>query len=91
MIRRALLPLIGLCIATASPAAEILHWEHLPLPVSLTVGEERVVILDSPVRAGVPASLEGLLRVQSADGAVYLDAEAPFTLAATQSPPPVAA
>ena len=78
MIRRALLSLIGLCIATACPAAEILHWEHLPLPVSLTVGEERVVILDSPVRAGVPASLEGLLRVQSADGAVYLDAEAPF-------------
>ncbi len=78
MIPRALLPLIGLCIATASPAAEILHWEHLPLPVSLIVGEERVIILDSPVRAGVPASLEGLLRVQSADGAVYLDAEAPF-------------
>jgi integrating conjugative element protein (TIGR03749 family) len=78
MIRRALLSLIGLCIATASPAAEILHWEHLPLPVSLIVGEERVIILDSPVRAGVPASLEGLLRVQSADGAVYLDAEAPF-------------
>lgn len=78
MKRRALLSLIGLCIATASPAAEILHWEHLPLPVSLTVGEERVVILDSPVRAGVPASLDGVLRVQSADGAVYLDAEAPF-------------
>lgn len=78
MIRRALLPLIGLCIATASPAAEILHWEHLPLPVSLTVGEERVVILGSSVRVGVPAPLEGLLRVQSADGAVYLDAEAPF-------------
>jgi integrating conjugative element protein (TIGR03749 family) len=78
MMRRALLPLIGLCIATASPAAEILHWEHLPLPVSLIVGEERVVILGSPVRVGVPASLEGLLRVQTADGAVYLDAEAPF-------------
>jgi integrating conjugative element protein (TIGR03749 family) len=67
----------GLLAATSSRAVEMLHWDHLPLPVPLIVGEERVVILDRPVRIGLPAALEGRLRVQSADGAVYLRASAP--------------
>jgi integrating conjugative element protein (TIGR03749 family) len=70
--------LLALCAATSSQAVEILRWDRLPLAVPLIVGEERVIVLDRPVRIGLPAGLEGRLRVQSADGAVYLKANAPI-------------
>lgn len=53
-------------------AVEILRWERLPLAVPLQVGQERVVFIDRNVRVGLPASLQGKLRVQSAGGALYL-------------------
>ena len=53
-------------------AAEILRWERLPLAVPLQVGQERVVFIERNVRVGLPASLQGKLRVQSAGGALYL-------------------
>ena len=59
-------------------ALEILRWERLPLPVPLVVGEERVVFIDRNVRVGVPASVGGHLRVQSAGGAIYLRASEPI-------------
>lgn len=70
--------LLSLCAATSSRAVEILRWDHLPLAVPLIVGEERVIILGTPVRIGLPAGLAERLRVQSADGAVYLKANAPI-------------
>lgn len=70
--------LLSLFTATSAQAVEILTWDHLPLAVPLIVGEERVIILGTPVRIGLPAELEGRLRVQSADGAVYLEADAPI-------------
>lgn len=70
--------LLTLFAATSSQAVEILRWGRLPLAVPLIVGEERVIILGSPVRIGLPASLDGRLSVQSADGAVYLKANAPI-------------
>lgn len=73
-----LLLLLSLCAAAPSRAVEILRWDHLPLAVPLIVGEERVIILGTPARIGLPAALEGRLRVQSADGAVYLKANAPI-------------
>jgi integrating conjugative element protein (TIGR03749 family) len=42
------------------------------------VGDERVVIVGRPVRVGLPDSLDGRLRVQSANGAVYLLAKTPI-------------
>lgn len=62
-------------ILLASPlasAVEILRWERLPLAVPLQVGQERVMFIERNVRVGLPASLQGKLRVQSAGGALYL-------------------
>ncbi|KVD85180.1 conjugal transfer protein [Burkholderia sp. ABCPW 14] len=55
-----------------------MHWERLPLAVPLIVGQERVVFIDRDVRVGVPAAIADHLRVQSADGAIYLRASAPI-------------
>lgn len=65
-------------LPTAVQALEILRWERLPLAVSLHVDQERVVFIDRNVRVGVPASLVGRLRVQSAGGAIYLRASEPI-------------
>ncbi|AZC90195.1 TIGR03749 family integrating conjugative element protein [Pseudomonas carnis] len=63
--------LIMLVIPLAN-AVEIMRWERLPLAVPLQVGQERVVFIERNVRVGLPASLQGKLRVQSAGGALYL-------------------
>jgi integrating conjugative element protein (TIGR03749 family) len=76
---RALLCVTLSLLASAVQAVEIRHWQRLPLGVPLAVGHERVVFLDQPVRVGVPAALTGKLRVQSANGALYLLASAPFS------------
>jgi len=73
-----LLLLLGVCAATGAQAVEILHWNRVPLTVVLVVGDERVVIVGDAVRVGLPDSLDGRLRVQSADGAVYLLAKTPI-------------
>lgn len=65
-------------LPTAAQALEILRWERLPLAVSLHVDQERVVFIDRNVRVGVPASLAGRLRIQSAGGAIYLRASEPI-------------
>lgn len=72
--------LLALLLMAAWPvqAVEILRWERLPLAVPLVVGQERVVFIDRNVRIGVPATLGGKLRVQSAAGAVYLRASEPI-------------
>ncbi|CAJ5348976.1 integrating conjugative element protein, PFL_4704 family [Burkholderia pseudomallei] len=59
-------------------AVEVMHWDRLPLAVPLIVGQERVVFIDRDVRVGVPAGIADHLRVQSADGAIYLLASAPI-------------
>lgn len=69
------LPWLALTWIQASWGVEIMRWERLPLSVPLQVGAERVVFVERNVRVGVPDSLSGRLRVQSASGAVYLRAE----------------
>jgi integrating conjugative element protein (TIGR03749 family) len=83
MTRRVLRPLglfIVLVHLAISPAhaVEVMHWDRLPLAVPLIVGQERVIFLDRDVRVGVPAAIADHLRVQSADGAIYLRASAPI-------------
>ncbi|CAJ7952507.1 TIGR03749 family integrating conjugative element protein [Burkholderia pseudomallei] len=83
MTRRVLRPLGLIVVLThlaTSPAhaVEVLHWDRLPLAVPLIVGQERVVFIDHDVRVGVPAEIADHLRVQSADGAIYLRASAPI-------------
>jgi len=77
-MKRCLLFLLGLLLIPAAQAVEILHWQRLPLSVPLIVGQERIVFIDKNVRVGVPASIAGRLRVQSAGGAVYLRASEPI-------------
>ncbi|RTB44133.1 TIGR03749 family integrating conjugative element protein [Pseudomonas aeruginosa] len=76
---RSMLPALVLTVAAPlAQAVEIMRWERLPLAVPLIVDQERVVFIDRNVRIGIPASLDGRLRVQSAAGAVYLRASAPI-------------
>lgn len=63
---------------TPARATEVLHWQRMPLAVSLNVGQERVVFVDRNVRVGVPATISDRLRVQTAAGAVYLRASEHF-------------
>ncbi|WP_409319744.1 TIGR03749 family integrating conjugative element protein [Pseudomonas putida] len=62
----------GWCSAVG--AVEIKYWDRLPLAVPLTVGQERVLMLDEDVRVGLPSTISGKLRVQSVGGTVYLRA-----------------
>jgi integrating conjugative element protein (TIGR03749 family) len=69
----------ALCaLAPLAHALEILRWERLPLTVPLIVGEERVIFVDRNMRLGLPPSLDGRLRAQSAGGAIYLRANVPI-------------
>ncbi|NYT62842.1 TIGR03749 family integrating conjugative element protein [Alcaligenaceae bacterium] len=72
------LGMLAWMMAIPAQAVEILRWERLPLAVPLVVGQERIVFIDRNVRVGVPASVGGCLRVQSAGGAVYLRADEPI-------------
>ncbi|MDH8107312.1 DUF3438 family protein, partial [Klebsiella pneumoniae] len=40
-------------------ATEVVQWENIPLPVTLHVGQERIVDVGKAVRIGYPATLEG--------------------------------
>lgn len=71
-IFRLLSLLLAACLPTGVHATEILRWERMPLAVPLQVGVERVIFVDRNVRVGVPASVNGKLRVQSAGGSIYL-------------------
>lgn len=65
-------------------ATEVVHWEHIPLPVTLHVGQERIVDAGKPVRIGYPSTLEGKIRLQSAAGKVFLLANTPFPVTRIQ-------
>jgi len=62
----------GWCSAVG--AVEVKYWDRLPLAVPLTVGQERVLMLDEDVRVGLPSAIAGKMRVQSVGGTVYLRA-----------------
>ncbi|KIY42346.1 MULTISPECIES: TIGR03749 family integrating conjugative element protein [Pseudomonas] len=62
----------GWCSAVA--AVEVKYWDRLPLAVPLTVGQERILMLDEDFRVGLPSATTSKLRVQSVGGTVYLRA-----------------
>ncbi|WP_210014346.1 MULTISPECIES: TIGR03749 family integrating conjugative element protein [Pseudomonas] len=66
----------GWCSAVG--AVEVKYWDRLPLAVPLTVGQERILLLDEDVRVGLPGAIAGKLRVQSVGGTVYLRAAEPL-------------
>lgn len=59
-------------------ATEVVQWENIPLPVTLHIGQERIVDVGKSVRIGYPATLEGKVRLQSAGGKVFLLANTAF-------------
>jgi integrating conjugative element protein (TIGR03749 family) len=68
-----LLPLLlAVCWPVCVQAIEIMRWDRIPLAIPLQVGVERVIFVQRNVRVGVPASVNGKLRVQSAGGSIYL-------------------
>ncbi|MBF4067494.1 TIGR03749 family integrating conjugative element protein [Burkholderia pseudomallei] len=73
-----LIVVLAHCAIAPAHAVEVMRWDRLPLAVPLIVGQERVIFLDRDVRVGVPADIADHLRVQSADGAIYLRASAPI-------------
>ncbi len=57
---------------------ERIKWNKTPIRIDLKVGHERLVHLPGPVKVGLPASLQPLLRTQSVNGTVYFLASEPF-------------
>ncbi len=57
---------------------ERILWQKTPIPLALTVGQERRVDFPGPVKVGVPPPLASKLRVQSIAGTVYLLAHREF-------------
>lgn len=70
--------LLALLFSLPAFATEVVLWENIPLPVTLHVGQERIVDVGKPVRIGYPATLEGKVRLQSAGGKVFLLANTAF-------------
>ena len=70
--------LFALLLSFPAFATEVVQWEKIPLPVTLHVGQERIVDVGKPVRIGYPATLEGKVRLQSAGGKVFLLANTAF-------------
>ncbi|WP_111748812.1 TIGR03749 family integrating conjugative element protein [Salinisphaera orenii] len=77
-----LLGLVVLCVLAATPAnaTDVRHWQRKPIDITLPVGQERIVVLGTPVRVGLPGKLAQAdkLRVQSTGGAIYLKARQSF-------------
>ncbi|WP_296258034.1 MULTISPECIES: TIGR03749 family integrating conjugative element protein [unclassified Pseudomonas] len=68
-----ILMLVALGYSTAN-AVQVKYWDRLPLAIPLTVGQERILMLDEDVRVGLPGTIASKLRVQSVGGTVYLRA-----------------
>ena len=61
-----------------SEMPERILWKKTPIPLRLTLGQERLIHFPASVQVGVPEELYDLLRVQSVDGTVYLLAGGDF-------------
>jgi integrating conjugative element protein (TIGR03749 family) len=59
-------------------AEQVVEWRNVPIPIVLTVGEERVLAFPDHVEVGVPASLTSAFRTQSTGGTVLWLARQPF-------------
>ena len=65
--------------ADAPQAVERIVWEKTPIPITLTINEERLVSFPAAARVGMPADLQPIVRTQSAGGTVYWRAAEAFT------------
>lgn len=53
-------------------AVEIAKWDKKPVPVRLSIGDERIVFFPDNISVGAPAGVMSKLRIQSNGGAVFL-------------------
>ena len=67
----------GLAAAGSEPPERI-AWQKTPIALELRVGTERLVHFPGAMQVGVPAPLQGLVRIQSIAGTLYLLAHQPF-------------
>lgn len=74
----AVFTLLATLLSTSVYGTEVTRWQRLPIAVALHVGQERILFLDRPMRIAVPTVIAEHLRVQSADGAIYLRASEAF-------------
>lgn len=70
-------------LLSATPAGaleptEHIVWRKIPIALDLGVEQERMVHFPGPVSVGLPANLQGRLRIQSSAGTVYWLAQQPF-------------
>ncbi len=54
-------------------------WNKTPIPLRLTLNQERLVHFPASVKIGLPPHLDAALRVQSVDGTVYWQAQTAFS------------
>jgi integrating conjugative element protein (TIGR03749 family) len=77
-MRTIILVLLVLFTST-SFATQVVEWNKRPIDVVLQVGKERIIQVPDNVLVGVPNSIKPLLRVQPAQGYVYLTALESFS------------
>ena len=64
--------------SAALEPTERIVWRKSPIALDLGVGQERMVHFPGPVSVGLPAALQGRLRIQSSGGTVYWLAQQAF-------------
>ncbi|MDX1252281.1 MAG: TIGR03749 family integrating conjugative element protein [Gammaproteobacteria bacterium] len=88
LARLSLLWLVCITPAWGAPVAEGTEppppvnrvvWNKTPIPLRLTLNQERLVHFPAPVKIGVPSHLGAALSVQSVDGTVYLQTQTAFS------------
>lgn len=62
-----------------NPPINRIVWNKTPIPLRLTLNQERLVHFPAPVKVGIPATLETVLDIMSVDGTVYMQGKAPFS------------
>jgi len=53
-------------------------WDRAPVPVTLAVGQERLILMPATMRLGIPTAVAGALRTQVLGRSVYVTALKPF-------------
>ncbi len=75
---RLLITFIFSVFTLTAQATQLVEWANKPISVVLPVGKERIIQVPDHVYVGVPGSIKSMIRVQSAQGHVYLTALGEF-------------
>lgn len=67
-----------LTVVAQAESGERIIWDQKPIPISLSVGQERIIHFPADVRYWLPDSLKSALNVMAANGVLYVKAIRPF-------------